>query len=112
MIEQSLDIPVESPFICRFCGKAQIIQNVKRGRPRQYCGDTCKNAFKYLDHFIRNTENVTFTEIARKSLRGDLLTFMNQTLPAPVKSQIGTEINESNFSETLNQISGVLKGCL
>lgn len=112
MIEQSLNIPVESKYNCRFCGIPIVYTGVKKGRPRLYCSDNCRCAVKYLESFFRCTEKANLTESSRRLLRGDLMTFINQSLPSPVKSKIGTEITEEIFSKTLNQISTVLESSL
>lgn len=111
MQQLNLNMPINTKFNCRFCGIV-ITSKIGRGRPRQFCSDSCRDGKKYLEAFYRISDKTNFTEDQRKTLRGDLLTFMNQTLPTPIKSKLGTKITPESFCKDLDNLSKQINGSL
>ena len=78
---------------CAFCGNMIFVSCKKRGRPKEYCNNTCGDGKKFLNAFLNVADKTDFTESARKALRGDLLAFVNTNLHNNKKLNLSTKNN-------------------
>lgn len=61
---------------CRICGKKTPPSN--SSRPKEYCGDHCRNFYKYLSAMDRELDHITFEDHAHaKRVKGDLFSIIN-----------------------------------
>ncbi len=76
-------------MFCFCCGKE--LKEEVQGRPKTYCGKDCREAIKYLNAFKKKIEEVELSKEANRELRGDLMSFINTSLPPSRKTGIGTK---------------------